>query len=174
MKRRPPRSTRTDTLFPYTTLFRSHPPVEIGSRLTDDLVRPARHPHQQVLRDKTSLRVDQPFHLPPILDLGCGNRQFGEMCEKAELQADVIGRLVEAAFKYQIEAKKPVLYADRLALEYRTILVGVDRLPRRRQQRSGTDEKPGMVVANRHKPLIAQTFGHGGRPTLQLVARSFD
>src|SRR3546814_7768045 len=26
MIRRPPRSTRTDTLFPYTTLFRSHPP----------------------------------------------------------------------------------------------------------------------------------------------------
>src|SRR3546814_6253832 len=25
MTRRPPRSTRTDTLFPYTTLFRSHP-----------------------------------------------------------------------------------------------------------------------------------------------------
>src|SRR3546814_9745951 len=25
MIRRPPRSTRTDTLFPYTTLFRSHP-----------------------------------------------------------------------------------------------------------------------------------------------------
>src|SRR3546814_9848418 len=27
MIRRPPRSTRTDTLFPYTTLFRSHPHV---------------------------------------------------------------------------------------------------------------------------------------------------
>src|SRR3546814_11596111 len=26
MLRRPPRSTRTDTLFPYTTLFRSQPP----------------------------------------------------------------------------------------------------------------------------------------------------
>src|SRR3546814_3954696 len=26
LRRRPPRSTRTDTLFPYTTLFRSHPP----------------------------------------------------------------------------------------------------------------------------------------------------
>src|SRR3546814_19776899 len=26
--RRPPRSTRTDTLFPYTTLFRSHVPKE--------------------------------------------------------------------------------------------------------------------------------------------------
>src|SRR3546814_3582518 len=35
MKRRPPRSTRTDTLFPYTTLFRSphrsqRPPHRIG------------------------------------------------------------------------------------------------------------------------------------------------
>src|SRR3546814_17153659 len=27
MIRRPPRSTRTDTLFPYTTLFRSNPPI---------------------------------------------------------------------------------------------------------------------------------------------------
>src|SRR3546814_4131236 len=27
MIRRPPRSTRTDTLFPYTTLFRSHHPL---------------------------------------------------------------------------------------------------------------------------------------------------
>src|SRR3546814_15837115 len=35
--RRPPRSTRTDTLFPYTTLFRSamqrHPVGEIGLRI---------------------------------------------------------------------------------------------------------------------------------------------
>src|SRR3546814_9458545 len=30
MIRRPPRSTRTDTLFPYTTLFRSEP--EVGVR----------------------------------------------------------------------------------------------------------------------------------------------
>src|SRR3546814_10793913 len=29
MIRRPPRSTRTDTLFPYTTLFRSHRPLEL-------------------------------------------------------------------------------------------------------------------------------------------------
>src|SRR3546814_10012370 len=28
MLRRPPRSTRTDTLFPYTTLFRSYPDSE--------------------------------------------------------------------------------------------------------------------------------------------------
>src|SRR3546814_4549133 len=30
MLRRPPRSTRTDTLFPYTTLFRSHRPCRRG------------------------------------------------------------------------------------------------------------------------------------------------
>src|SRR3546814_11860863 len=32
MIRRPPRSTRTDTLFPYTTLFRSKPARRGGSR----------------------------------------------------------------------------------------------------------------------------------------------
>src|SRR3546814_13801135 len=35
MIRRPPRSTRTDTLFPYTTLFRS----AAGARRPDDLRR---------------------------------------------------------------------------------------------------------------------------------------
>src|SRR3546814_7028137 len=31
MIRRPPRSTRTDTLFPYTTLFRSEPSLDDGA-----------------------------------------------------------------------------------------------------------------------------------------------
>src|SRR3546814_5561535 len=34
MIRRPPRSTRTDTLLPYTTLFRSKPTVEDWNRKT--------------------------------------------------------------------------------------------------------------------------------------------
>src|SRR3546814_18184195 len=34
MIRRPPRSTRTDTLFPYTTLFRSPRPVAPSSRIS--------------------------------------------------------------------------------------------------------------------------------------------
>src|SRR3546814_3391166 len=38
MKRRPPRSTRTDTLFPYTTLFRSP-----RARQDDQLRHPLRH-----------------------------------------------------------------------------------------------------------------------------------
>src|SRR3546814_11961739 len=35
MIRRPPRSTRTDTLFPYTTLFRSHVTLAAGVDLVD-------------------------------------------------------------------------------------------------------------------------------------------
>src|SRR3546814_4088964 len=35
MIRRPPRSTRTDTLFPYTTLFRS--PLHLQARVRDEL-----------------------------------------------------------------------------------------------------------------------------------------
>src|SRR3546814_5673095 len=57
MIRRPPRSTRTDTLFPYTTLFRSHDPRAAGpprlrpAAVEEDQGRPggplpggARHP----------------------------------------------------------------------------------------------------------------------------------
>src|SRR3546814_14027994 len=39
MIRRPPRSTRTDTLFPYTTLFRSHPRVGGQDRQAPDRPR---------------------------------------------------------------------------------------------------------------------------------------
>src|SRR3546814_1760884 len=42
MIRRPPRSTRTDTPFPYTTLFRSPPPLRDGRHRP--CRRPARHP----------------------------------------------------------------------------------------------------------------------------------
>src|SRR3546814_8578929 len=38
MIRRPPRSTRTDTLFPYTTLFRSHA-QNVRAAFGDDLQR---------------------------------------------------------------------------------------------------------------------------------------
>src|SRR3546814_16449059 len=42
MIRRPPRSTRTDTLFPYTTLFRSRRALE--ERVTDRLPQRAKAP----------------------------------------------------------------------------------------------------------------------------------
>src|SRR3546814_13218025 len=56
MIRRPPRSTRTDTLFPYTTLFRSHDPARTNwGRLrvwNDDTIAPKTgfpsHPHRDM------------------------------------------------------------------------------------------------------------------------------
>src|SRR3546814_2069703 len=50
MIRRPPRSTRTDTLFPYTTLFRSFTVAELIDNIELDL--PNGHHHQ----------LCQPFH----------------------------------------------------------------------------------------------------------------
>src|SRR3546814_10986173 len=41
MIRRPPASTRTDTLFPYTTLFRSDHALGLAGCRTDDLQAPA-------------------------------------------------------------------------------------------------------------------------------------
>src|SRR3546814_20697822 len=39
MIRRPPRSTRTDTLFPYTTLFRSIAEIERQAAINEDIIR---------------------------------------------------------------------------------------------------------------------------------------
>src|SRR3546814_4811480 len=50
MIRRPPRSTRTDTLFPYTTLFRSRYPVIVIIRCArgNDWPRRARSDHRNL------------------------------------------------------------------------------------------------------------------------------
>src|SRR3546814_3373491 len=40
MLRPPPRSTRTDTLFPYTTLFRSHPDLFMTALEIEEISRP--------------------------------------------------------------------------------------------------------------------------------------
>src|SRR3546814_2009513 len=48
MIRRPPRSTRTDTLFPYTTLFRSRPQLGRSANFpVHDRLRGGRHDHSR-------------------------------------------------------------------------------------------------------------------------------
>src|SRR3546814_13344935 len=69
MIRRPPRSTRTDTLFPYTTLFRS--PFDVGRRVGLRVAEPLRlaegvgerravlgHPRQDEVGDRKSTRLN--------------------------------------------------------------------------------------------------------------------
>src|SRR3546814_5442632 len=63
MIRRPPRSTRPDTLFPYTTLFRSRHPCE------------RERPHLRIARRGRGLGIDQ------RLDIGLFEPQIGERFE---------------------------------------------------------------------------------------------
>src|SRR3546814_6019744 len=58
MIRRPPRSTRTDTLFPYTTLFRS---VAIGGRRDDEADAQAGRDAFRQAGDIKTLLGDQRF-----------------------------------------------------------------------------------------------------------------
>src|SRR3546814_20185781 len=61
MIRRPPRSTRTDTLFPYTTLFRSDDP---SKRNDDDSAphMPKAVVHNPYFDWSTDRRPDRPLH----------------------------------------------------------------------------------------------------------------
>src|SRR3546814_20063556 len=60
MIRRPPRSTRTDTLFPYTTLFRSLAPYDQDDRRAEPRVGDA----------ESHGFMDQPRSDGGVLDLG--------------------------------------------------------------------------------------------------------
>src|SRR3546814_19461423 len=59
MIRRPPRSTRTDTLFPYTTLLRALP-AELDAGQRRDLVRAV----AEDIRDRDGVAVDAASHAP--------------------------------------------------------------------------------------------------------------
>src|SRR3546814_7616094 len=71
MKRRPPRSTRTDTLFPYTTLFRSD---ETG------LADPQVATFNVALQAQARHRFDR-FRRQRRTSEGAGNRVFGTVLQ---------------------------------------------------------------------------------------------
>src|SRR3546814_18813670 len=94
MIRRPPRSTRTDTLFPYTTLFRSllflalaHEDGDMAERLQDLGTTAAgagmEAPHHQTLAD-TGFGDDQTVDVKLVVVLGIGDRRLQDL-------ADVLG-----------------------------------------------------------------------------------
>src|SRR3546814_15653608 len=58
MIRRPPRSTRTDTLFPYTTLFRSYGAPQLAIECA------AQRGHEPEETDETKLAEEQQRHAP--------------------------------------------------------------------------------------------------------------
>src|SRR3546814_1615012 len=99
MIRRPPRSTRTDTLFPYTTLFRSveqHPERRI-------LDRPALHLLDLIVdhRQPAAVADDQQRHALLILEAdlaGALQRQRARRSEEHTSELQSLMRISYAVF----------------------------------------------------------------------------
>src|SRR3546814_15893975 len=72
MIRRPPRSTRTDTLFPYTTLFRSPGRAPWGSSVHDPVIR------YRTTKDPVGSRLDNCGDL--AIDKAYGDSYIRIMC----------------------------------------------------------------------------------------------
>src|SRR3546814_7312937 len=95
MIRRPPRSTLTDTLFPYTTLFRSD--IIVTATGNCDILR-AEHFHS--MKDKAV--VCNIGHFDNEIDVAWLNTQYGSSKVEIKPQVD----------KYTIEGKDIILLAE--------------------------------------------------------------
>src|SRR3546814_14600234 len=120
MIRRPPRSTRTDTLFPYTTLFRSYEVVGIhlDAHLDADIVLVVDVPRRGVADDFAVGGLQEQAALPE----GFGKRRH------AERRVEILARLdhVERGLALRGEQVADVIaeVAGSRGLEER---VGIDR-----------------------------------------------
>src|SRR3546814_1443823 len=99
MIRRPPRSTRTDTLFPYTTLFRS-------------VLLPTERREKEFYALAESEGISDIADLNAILDRAVNLRAF----LKSNQRVDEVARFVAQHFVENVEP-----------LGYKAFLVGVDR-----------------------------------------------
>src|SRR3546814_9141140 len=77
MIRRPPRSTRTDTLFPYTTLFRSGLVGEAGEAWPDHLAEAEGGGHQRDRAPRVAARQRARMHQPHRGDAHDGATEQG-------------------------------------------------------------------------------------------------
>src|SRR3546814_6572146 len=95
MKRRPPRSTRTDTLFPYTTLFRSWPGSSCdGKRLRDGPAARAWRRLRTGSRPSSDMRVAD----PPRGDHECRSRISAGRSEEHTSELQSLMRISYAVF----------------------------------------------------------------------------
>src|SRR3546814_823157 len=111
MIRRPPRSTRTYPLFPYTTLFRSFSfPIEVGRLADPRLPADLRHrrPVLVLLDDEPLLRVRglRRFHRSPL------HPQPGK--NDTENSNSLRGRFREADQKRGLQAQQPSVDLSKL------------------------------------------------------------
>src|SRR3546814_6714211 len=109
MIRRPPRSTRTDTLFPYTTLFRSKPGLDLPFRHAGIAIGV-----EQALfgrdRQAGAVDVDRPALENPV---GRPERRMGQPCDGGG-DGVVIGQVIftAPAVESEIDGGQPSLAPD--------------------------------------------------------------
>src|SRR3546814_7571086 len=105
MIRRPPRSTRTDTLFPYTTLFRSALAGRAAGRIGGSGVRGARKPAGAALagdRRQSAVRRGRNLHGPGGWNAADRRRNGGRRGHSADVALPIpapAGRGVRAAVR---------------------------------------------------------------------------
>src|SRR3546814_5202219 len=123
MLRRPPRSTRTDTLFPYTTLFRSNRPVAgatlgalRGGRLAEHLLPLRRRPvPRDALAAAARDRELHPLRQARLRPAAGGHRRSEE--HTSELQSLMRNSYAVFCLKKKTKAKSRQLNND----EHQTI-----------------------------------------------------
>src|SRR3546814_2760011 len=120
MIRRPPRSTRTDTLFPYTTLFRSHLFGGEGSLIKDIELRMARL--GMTLRHATALSPDAAqalarFQTAPAADETWAVRRLPVAALRLEMESE--RALCRAGLKTvgEVECRQMEIIAARFGKE---------------------------------------------------------
>src|SRR3546814_8349201 len=157
MIRRPPRSTRTDTLFPYTTLFRSLP----GGDRQVDAVLLRRHAHHLAATpgDRADIAVDDPHGLDDrtLGGLDLGGRVW-------DLEAERGARPLQALRMLQRLADPAAINA--FALEHGTGImqaVGEHEHLRLATRHETDDER------NRAVTVVEGNQGHGVASCLAVV-----
>src|SRR3546814_13049690 len=142
MIRRPPRSTRTDTLFPYTTLFRSLP-RPMGPSPMLDVVAPGRG-RPRPYKGKSALPV--PGHDPPQDFLGY--RQGG--CQAGRFDAvevDQAGDAVRLDALHQEVRLRPAGTVDLRADRWAARSVGKESVRNGRSRVATYDEKQTRTIS---------------------------
>src|SRR3546814_12012049 len=102
MLRRPPRSTRTDTLFPYTTLFRSPVALDLLPRVGQHGFGPCQRRLRRIVRRPHLSRVDDehrrsrlyvgPFDIEASLDNAVDPRTHLRRAHRLHARWTPIGR----------------------------------------------------------------------------------
>src|SRR3546814_1017561 len=98
MIRRPPRSTRTDTLFPYTTLFRSQVRQHRQLHPACTTVPRSRMPHQSIICAWWPPPADVPVRSCRRLLLRCSSRTEAQQMTRSEEHTSELQSLMRISY----------------------------------------------------------------------------